>query len=79
LSVKIEKLSGIYHKPSLNEIVFNFICNIQGGKIINTAEADDIRFFNPRNLPKNIAPKQKERIANIFKNNNEQPILKTQK
>ena len=78
LEVKIKELSGIYYKPSANEIVFNFICGIKGGKATVTDEADDIRFFNYKNLPKNIALKQKERIWDIFKYG-KKITLKTQK
>ncbi len=78
LEVKIKKISGIYYKSLADEIVFNFICEINGGKITITDEADDIRFFDYKNLPKNIAPKQKERILDVFENNNK-IILKTQK
>ena len=31
--VKIEKLSGIYSKPTQNEIVFQYICTVIGGGI----------------------------------------------
>jgi NADH pyrophosphatase NudC (nudix superfamily) len=78
LNVKVKEIAGIYYKPLQNEIVFSFICTVEGGQATTSNEADDIQFFNCRQLPKNIALKQKERILDALKNN-KKIILKIQK
>ena len=45
LDAKIERLTGIYSKPNKNEIVFQFVCTVVGGKITLNNEADKIKYF----------------------------------
>ena len=45
LIVEIFKLLGVYTKPVNNDIVFAFICNVTGGKIILNDEADRVEYF----------------------------------
>ncbi len=66
LVVKIEKLSGIYSKPSINEVVFQFICNVKSGKPKPTQEADKIQYFKVEKIPINTPPKQMERIKDAL-------------
>ncbi|MFA6271637.1 MAG: NUDIX hydrolase [Patescibacteria group bacterium] len=66
LDAKITHLAGVYSKPDKNEIVFSFICEITGGEITLTDEADIIEYFSADQIPKNTSPKQVERIKDYF-------------
>ncbi|MFA7717564.1 MAG: NUDIX hydrolase [Candidatus Absconditabacterales bacterium] len=77
LHVKIKELLGIYGKAEKDEIVFQFICEVIGGNITLTDEADKIKFFDHLHLPVHTSPKQAERIDDYF-SNNQRPILKKQ-
>ena len=39
-------LSGVYSKPDKNEIVLSFFCQVTGGAIQLTDEADQIEYFH---------------------------------
>ena len=77
LDVDVEKLSGVYHKPQKNEIVFSFVCNVIDGEIILTDEADKIEYFSVNDFPENFLEKQKERVQDALLKQ-EKPILKIQ-
>ncbi len=77
LNIKKPKLAGIYSKPNKNEIIFSFTCKIASGKITTTDEADEIKYFNIKNLPLNIPPKQVERIKDTV-NNPDRVVFKKQ-
>lgn len=70
LQVKPIHLTGIYSKPNKNEIVLSFACQITGGKITPTDEADKIEYFEIKQIPKNTSPKQVERIKEYFADKN---------
>ena len=59
-------LTGVYSKPDKNEIVLSFACQITGGEITTTDEADKIEYFEVGQIPKNTSPKQVERIKEYF-------------
>lgn len=59
-------LTGVYSKPDKNEIVLSFACQITGGEITLTDEADKIDYFEIGQIPKNSSPKQVERIKDYF-------------
>lgn len=77
LNVAVVRLAGVYRKPEQNEIAFSFVCNIVGGEITATDEADKIAYFSADNLPPNTSPKQAERIKDAIANPNE-TVYKTQ-
>ena len=62
LSVRVIRSLGIYSKPDKHEIVFSFLCEIIGGELQITDEADELDFFSPTALPENLLEKQRERI-----------------
>lgn len=66
LTAKPIQLTGVYSKPDKNEIVLSFVCEITGGKIMLTDEADKIEYFEIDQIPKNTSPKQVERIKEYF-------------
>lgn len=69
LVVKVERLVGVYRKScDPTDMVFSFVCSITDGRIIQTEEADEIQFFNNKDLPENTIPNQVERIIDATKN-----------
>ncbi len=70
LEAKPVHLTGVYSKPDKNEIVLSFACQIEGGEIALTDEADKIEYFEVEQIPKNISPKQVERIKEYFEDKN---------
>jgi len=44
----------------------SFVCQITGGEITLTDEADKIEYFEVKQIPKNTSPKQVERIKEYF-------------
>ena len=77
IKVNIFKLSGVYSKPYKNEVVFAFVCETTGGKLVLTDESNKTEFFSIERLPSNTVPKQVERIKDALANL-EFPVLKIQ-
>ncbi len=70
LEAKPTHLTGVYSKPHKNEIVLSFVCQITGGEITLTDEADKIEYFEVGKIPKNTLLKQVERIKEYFADKN---------
>lgn len=70
LNVVVKKITGVYAKKEKKEIVFSFLCEVVGGKIILSDEADKINYFKINSIPKNFPPKQLERLRDYFDNQN---------
>jgi len=68
LKAKINCLSGLYYKPRQDELVLAFNCQVVGGKLQKTDEADELKYFPRDALPNNLSPKHIERIHDAFKN-----------
>lgn len=66
LTVSIKRLVALNPKPQKNELVLTFECEIEGGKLTETDEADRHGWFPPDNLPTNIPPKHLERIRHFI-------------
>jgi ADP-ribose pyrophosphatase YjhB (NUDIX family) len=81
LLVKVLHLQGLYSKPDSDEIVFSFICEIIGGRLLSlTEESDDNRYFNLNEIPSNFSPKQLERIIDYYENiGKDKTVMKVQK
>lgn len=77
LNVEINRLSGIYSKPNVNEIVFQYICTPKAGVPNPSEESDDIRYFEIDKIPTNTPPKQVERIKDAIEHP-EELIMKKQ-
>ena len=77
LNVAVHKLLGIYSKPDKNEIVFSFQCEISGGTITMTDEADRIEYFAVNALPDTLLDKQRQRILD-WESCNSHPCMKVQ-
>ncbi len=78
LDVVIERLHGVDSKPEKDDIVFSFVCVIKDGKIKLNDEADEIKYFDADNLPKNTAPKHAIRIKDAVVGKNYGVIMKEQ-
>jgi ADP-ribose pyrophosphatase YjhB (NUDIX family) len=78
LNVKIVKLIAVYNKLEKNELVFLFECRMLNGKITINDEAEEIKYFDYKNMPNNIFPNHIQRIKDFF-NKEDNVILKTQK
>ena len=59
---EIKMLTGIYHKPEQNEIVFQYIAVITDGTASLSDECDAIEYFDIAKLPANTAPRQVQGI-----------------
>jgi len=68
LRSKVNDISGIYYKPHQNELVLVFNCQVIGGKLQKTDEADKLKYFPRDALPNNLSSKHAERIHDAFKN-----------
>lgn len=77
LTVGVDHLAGVYWKPGQNEIVFTFICPIEGGELAGSDETDDMRFFPVDNLPRNLGTKHRERIHDAV-SGQQKPVLREQ-
>lgn len=62
LEVVVDRLVGVYGKPTRNELVFAFVCHVVDGHVSPTEESDESRYFSPDNLPPNTLLKHAERI-----------------
>jgi 8-oxo-dGTP diphosphatase len=77
LEVVVERLIGVYGKKDKNEIVFAFLCQVIGGRLSITDEADECRYFVVDAIPENTSPKQVERIIDALQPN-AQPFFRVQ-
>jgi ADP-ribose pyrophosphatase YjhB (NUDIX family) len=77
LTVRVDRLLGIYSVLSRADLVLNFLCVPVGGAIRLSDEADDIQWFSHSDIPPNTSARQRERIDDAFDHPKE-TILKTQ-
>lgn len=68
VSIVIEKLVGVYFKQEQEEIVFQFLAQIENGVPSESEETREVAYFYANALPENTAPRQKERIRLFFEN-----------
>lgn len=66
LKVVARKLVGIYIHPGKVHLAFSYICEITGGKIKKSDEADSIAYFSFRKIPANTYPFHVARIADAL-------------
>jgi ADP-ribose pyrophosphatase YjhB (NUDIX family) len=62
VSAQLERLTGVYHKPSQDEVVFLFLGMIVDGDPTTSDEVAEVGYFPLNALPRNTAPMQAERI-----------------
>lgn len=67
LHVRLIDLSGVYSKPSKQEIVFAFAAHVVGGELRPGPEAVEFAYFTPGDEPANALPKHVARVADLFR------------
>jgi len=63
LDVAVERLTGVYDRSPDGDPVLVFSCRVLGGEPATTAEAVQVGWFDPADLPSPINPYQPQRIA----------------
>jgi len=76
LAVEIVRLTGLYWKPKMSELVFNFEGRITSGVPSTSDEADAVGYFAVDEIPVNTSPAQLERIREA--RDSTVPILREQ-
>jgi 8-oxo-dGTP diphosphatase len=71
LNVEIVRLAGIYSKPDINEIIFQYVCTAIGGKLTLNDEADKIEYFAYEDIPLKTIKIHIARIKDVLENPNE--------
>ncbi|MFQ5522917.1 MAG: NUDIX hydrolase [Acidimicrobiia bacterium] len=67
LDVDVVRLTGVYGRTDGRaDIVFTFECQIIGGELTPTEEADRHKWFGVDDLPLNTIPKQVARIRDVL-------------
>ncbi len=77
LEVEVVKLLGVYTDPDICTIYpdgnriqiasLNFLCRVVGGKMIShNEETAELRWFAEPELPANLAPTHRQRVADVF-------------
>ncbi len=77
LLVKVIAAIGIYAIPSRSDLVFTFRCEVVGGSLRTTEEADEIQWYLPSELPVNTFSSHVERIYDAYAGHSA-VLLKTQ-
>ena len=77
LDVAVQRLVGVYVKTSRDELVFAFLCRVVGGEVQETDEADACRFYDLDEMPRNMSPKQLERIRDAAQGE-QSPVFRRQ-
>ena len=66
LEVEIKRLLFVDSKPEKDDIVFTFLVRKIGGELVLNNEADQLEYFDKKDLPERLSPKQKTRIERFF-------------
>lgn len=68
LDVTVSRLVGVYSKPQKHEIVLVFACQVVGGSLEPSEEAEEHRWFSPDMLPQeHFLPKHRERLEDALR------------
>lgn len=73
---KVERLSGLYWRPEKAELVYVFVCSLDG-KPTTSDEVQEVRFFPTTDLPRNVSPRLAERVTDSLEGD-DKPKLKVQ-
>lgn len=66
LKVAVRKLAGVYIHCNKASIAFSYVCDITGGKIRKSDEADSIAYFSYKEIPGNTYPFHVARIGDVL-------------
>lgn len=67
LEVIIERFVGVYGKVDKDQLIFSFVCQVVGGELTLSDEADEHCYFSMDQIPANTLPKQVERIQDALR------------
>jgi 8-oxo-dGTP diphosphatase len=62
LEIRVQRLTGVYSKPTRGEVILNFEGQVVGGKLVPTEEGVESRYFAVDALPESTLPKHAQRI-----------------
>ena len=68
LKVAVRKLAGVYIHPGKLNIAFSYTCDIIGGKLRKSDEANDAAYFSFQQIPENTYPFHVARIQEALNN-----------
>lgn len=66
LDVAVQRLVGVYKDEARDDIVFSFLCEIVGGEMTLTDEADAIAYFPFEQIPQNMHIHHLARIQDML-------------
>jgi 8-oxo-dGTP diphosphatase len=66
LKVKVRGLAGIYLNLQRKNIAFSYLCEVTGGKVRTSKEADGIDYFTLELMPHHTSPYHKARIKDAL-------------
>jgi 8-oxo-dGTP diphosphatase len=66
LEVKVLGLAGIYLNPPRKNVAFSYLCEVTGGQMQTSKEADDIDYFTYEHMPRYTSPYHKVRIKDAL-------------
>jgi 8-oxo-dGTP diphosphatase len=67
--VEIVRLVGVYSKPQKDEVVLTFLCRLAPGqeRVIGISEeVSEVGWFAPAELPADLLPKHRQRVADAL-------------
>lgn len=70
LKLLSHKFVGVYNRPDRNDLVLQFICEVEEGDIVLDYESDKFAFFNLNEIPENTAKTHKASLNNYRKDTN---------
>ncbi|HEX6483523.1 MAG TPA: NUDIX domain-containing protein [Ktedonobacteraceae bacterium] len=68
LKVAVRKLAGVYIHVGKVNIAYSYVCDITGGKIRKSDEADKVAYFSFQQIPENTYPFHVVRIQEALDN-----------
>jgi 8-oxo-dGTP diphosphatase len=77
LEVTVDRLAGVYTNLRRDDLVFTFVCHVTGGSLQLTEESSDHRYCTLAEMPRNITPKNIERIREALNSGNA-PVFRRQ-
>jgi 8-oxo-dGTP pyrophosphatase MutT (NUDIX family) len=68
LQASVVRLLGVTWQPTVNEIVFDFLCTAEGEPTPCMEETDEVRWFPTSRIPDKLFLPQRERLATYVSN-----------
>lgn len=68
VQASVVRLLGVTWQPTVNELIFDFLCNAVGEPKPCLEETDDVGWFPIADLPANLFPPHRQRLATYVDN-----------